>query len=40
MGEEKHNAAGKEVDKLVKADFIKKANYTTWLTNVVMVRKT
>jgi len=39
MGEEKRNAACKEADKLVKVDFFKKAHYTTWLTNVVMVKK-
>jgi len=39
MGEEKRNAARKENDKLVKANFIKKAHYSTWLTNVVMVKK-
>ena len=29
-----------EVDKLLTASFIKKANYPDWLVNVVMVRKT
>ena len=29
----------KEADMLVKTGFIKKACYTTWLTNVVMVKK-
>ena len=28
-----------EIDKLFKAHFIKEVKYSTWLTNVVMVRK-
>jgi len=39
MGEEKHNVARNEIDKLIKVGFIIKAQYTTWLTNVVMVKK-
>jgi len=39
MGEEKCDVACQEVDKLVKVGFIKKAHYTTWLANVVMVKK-
>jgi len=39
MVEEKRNIACKETDKLVKVAFIKKAQYTTWLANVVMVKK-
>jgi len=39
MGEKKRNVARKEDDKLVKVGFIKKAHYTTWLANVVMVKK-
>jgi len=38
MGEEKRNVARKEADKLIKVGFIKKAHYTTWLANVVMVK--
>lgn len=39
MDEEKHNAAHKEANKLVKANFIKKAHYTTWLENMIMAKK-
>ena len=39
MGEEKHNAARKETEKVTKAGFIRKAHCTTWLTNVVVVKK-
>ena len=39
MGEEKREAVGHVVEKLVTSDFIKKAHYTTWLANVVMVQK-
>jgi len=39
MGEEKHDVAHQEVDKLVKVNFIKETHYTTWLENVVMVKK-
>jgi len=39
MGGEKRVAARQEADMLVKTGFIKKACYTTWLTNVVMVKK-
>lgn len=28
-----------EVEKLLKAGFFKKATYTTWLTNIVLVKK-
>jgi len=39
MGEEKHNALKNETDKLLEADFIQEVQYTTWLANVVMVKK-
>ena len=39
LGEERHKAAREETDKLVQAGFIQKAHYTTWLANVVMVKK-
>jgi len=39
QGEEKREAAKKEVTKLMAANFIKEAKYTTWLANVVMVKK-
>ena len=29
-----------EVDKLLKGDFIRKANYPDWIANVVLVKKT
>jgi len=28
-----------EADKLLKAEFVKEVRYTTWLTNVVLVKK-
>jgi len=39
LGEERRKAAREETDKLVQASFIQKAHYTTWLANVVMVKK-
>jgi len=39
MGEEKRNAAAMEVQKLLEAGFIKEIHYTTWLANVVLVKK-
>jgi len=39
LGKERRKAAREETDKLVQADFIQKAHYTTWLANVVMVKK-
>ena len=40
LGEERRTAARAEADKLLQAGFIRKAHYTTWLANVVMVKKT
>jgi len=39
MGEEKRNESHNEVDKLVKFGFIKKAQYTIWMANVVIIKK-
>jgi len=39
MSEEKRNAAALEVQKLLEAGFIKEIHYTTWLENVVLVKK-
>jgi len=39
LGEEKRVAAKEEVNKLLQAGFIKEAQYTTWLANVVLVKK-
>jgi len=39
MGEEKRDAAREETEKLLKVGFIRKAQYNTWLANVVMVKK-
>ena len=39
IGKEKRDAAQNETDKLLKVDFIRKAQYTTWLKNMVMVKK-
>lgn len=39
MGEEKRKAMEEEVAKLKEAGFIREVTYTTWLANVVMVKK-
>ncbi|XP_017411652.2 uncharacterized protein LOC108323671 [Vigna angularis] len=39
VGEEKRQAIQAEVGKLLDAQFIKELTYTTWLSNVVMVKK-
>jgi len=39
LGEERRLAAKVEADKLLSARFIKEAQYTTWLSNVVLVKK-
>ena len=39
MGEEQHKVVKEEVDKFLKANFIREFRYTTWLSNIVMVRK-
>ncbi|XP_017419350.1 uncharacterized protein LOC108329586 [Vigna angularis] len=39
FGEEKRKAIQVEVEKLMNAQFIRELNYTTWLSNVVMVKK-
>jgi len=39
LGEERQKAAREEIGKLVQAGFIQKARYTTWLANIVMVKK-
>ncbi|XP_057760155.1 uncharacterized protein LOC130980501 [Arachis stenosperma] len=39
LGTEKSKAALEETEKLLKANFIKEIRFTTWLSNVVMVRK-
>jgi len=39
LGEERRQAARDEADKLLQAGFIRKAHYSTWLANVVMVKK-
>ena len=36
----RQNIIDKEVDKLLATDFIREANYSVWLANVVMVKKT
>jgi len=40
IGEEKRDVAKVEVQKLMSAWFIKEATYTTWLVNIVLVKKT
>ncbi|XP_025618967.1 uncharacterized protein [Arachis hypogaea] len=39
LGIEKSRAALEETEKLLKANFIKEIRFTTWLSNIVMVRK-
>jgi len=39
LGEERRKAAREETRKLVRVGFIQKARYTTWLANIVMVKK-
>ncbi|XP_072076510.1 uncharacterized protein [Arachis hypogaea] len=39
LGADKSKAALEETEKLLKANFIKEIRFTTWLSNVVMVRK-
>ena len=39
LGEERRLAAKAEADKLLSAGFIEEAYYTTWLSNVVLVKK-
>jgi len=39
LGEERRKAAIEETEKLMQAGFIKEAQYTTWLSNVVLVKK-
>jgi len=39
LGKERRLAAKVEVDKLLNAGFIEEAQYTTWLSNVVLVKK-
>lgn len=39
MAEEKRQAAREETNKLLKARFPKEIKYPTWLSNVVLVKK-
>lgn len=39
LSEERQKTIEKETTKLIKANFIRKVKYTTWLANVVMVKK-
>jgi len=39
LGEERRQAAKVEANKLLSAGFIEEAQYTTWLSNVVLVKK-
>ena len=39
MGEERCKAAREEVDKLLKAQFIREVRYSTWLAKDIMVKK-
>jgi len=40
LGEERCLATKAEADKLLSAGFIEEAQYTTWLSNVVLMKKT
>jgi len=39
LGEEKRAAAREEIEKLLQAKFVREAHYTTWLANIVLVKK-
>jgi len=39
LGEGRRLAAKAEADKLLKVGFIGEAQYTTWLVNIVLVKK-
>ena len=39
LDEERRQAAKVEADKLLSTGFIEEAQYTTWLSNVVLVKK-
>lgn len=39
LGEEKRQAAMEEVQKLLNVGFIREIQYTTWLANIVLVKK-
>jgi len=39
LGEERRLTAKAEADKLLSAGFIEEAHYTTWLSNIVLVKK-
>lgn len=39
MGEERCRAVQQEVAKLMAPQFVREIDYTTWLSNVVMVKK-
>ena len=39
LGEKRHLTAKAEADKLLSARFIEEVQYTTWLSNVVLVKK-
>jgi len=39
LGEEKKKTTKEEVEKLIVANFVREAKYTTWLANIVMVKK-
>ena len=39
LGEERRKAVIEETEKLLQAGFIQEAQYTTWLANVVLVKK-
>ena len=39
MGEEQHKVVREEVDKLLNANFIREVRYSTWLADVIIVKK-
>ena len=39
MGEERRKVVREEMDKLLNVNFIREVRYSTWLANIVMVKK-
>ena len=39
MGEEWRKAVKEEVDKLLNANFIREVRFSTWLANIIMVKR-
>lgn len=39
LGEERQQDVKEETEKLIKVSFIREVTYSTWLSNVVMIKK-